>query len=82
MANIKTLLNGLSFKTGIIVLCLCIPFYILSFVQMSMDFSIGMKGVLFVVFFGLAKTFQYAGLAIIGADGIKALRNYLKRKKT
>ena len=64
----------LSFKTGLIILALCIPFYILSFVQMGWNISYAAKGALWVAFFGAAKTCQYLGLAILGVDGIKRLK--------
>ena len=63
---------------------MCIPFYILSFAQMTLDLSYTVKGILWVVLFGLAKTFQYAGLAILGVEGIKRLKNWwskIRRKK-
>ena len=72
--RINTFLKRFSFKTGLIILSLCIPFYSLSFAQMALDFSYSVKGILWVIFFGLAKTFQYAGLAIIGVEGIKRLK--------
>ena len=72
--RLNTFLKRFSFKAGLIILSLCIPFYILSFVQMTMDFSYSVKGILWVIFFGLAKTFQYAGLAILGVEGIKRLK--------
>lgn len=75
MERIKNWLKNLSFKTGIIVLCLCIPFYIISFAQIALDLSYSLKGILWVIFFGLAKTFQYAGLLIIGAEGVKKLKS-------
>lgn len=71
----------LSFKTGIIVLALCVPFYILSFAQMALDISYTLKGVLWVIFFGMAKTTQYLGLAILGAEGIKKLKEWFSRIK-
>lgn len=71
----------LSFRTGLTILFLCIPFYILSFAQMALDISYSLKGILWVVFFGLAKTFQYAGLTIIGVDGIKKLKSWWKKDK-
>ena len=74
--RINTFLKRFSFKTGLIILSLCIPFYILSFAQMALDFSYSVKGILWVIFFGLAKTFQYAGLAIIGVEGIKRLKKW------
>ncbi len=79
--KIKQLLQGLSFKTGVIVLALCIPFYIISFAQMALSISTEMKGMLWVVFFGLAKTFQYGGLTILGVDGWKKLKAYFGKKK-
>ena len=79
--KIKQLLQGLSFKTGVIILALCIPFYIISFAQMALSISTEMKGMLWVVFFGLAKTFQYGGLTILGVDGWKKLKAYFGKKK-
>ncbi len=79
--KIKQLLQGLSFKTGVIVLALCIPFYIISFAQFALPISTEMKGVLWVVFFGLAKTFQYGELTILGVDGWKRLKAYFGKKK-
>ena len=79
--KIKQLLQGLSFKTGVIILALCIPFYIISFAQMALPISTEMKGVLWVDFFGLAKTFQYGGLTILGVDGWKRLKAYFGKKK-
>ena len=77
--KIKQLLQGLSFKTGVIILALCIPFYIISFAQMALPISTEMKGVLWVGFFGLAKTFQYGGLTILGVW--KRLKAYFGKKK-
>ena len=77
--RLNTFLKRFSFKTGIIVLALCIPFYILSFAQMALDFSYSVKGIFWVIFFGLAKTFQYAGLAILGVEGIKRLKVWLSK---
>ena len=77
--KIKDWLKGLSFKTGVIVLLCCIPFYILSFAQMALPISTEVKGVLWVVLFGLAKTCQYGGLTILGAAGVKRLKSRWKR---
>ena len=78
--KIKTKLQQLSFRTGVIVLLLCIPFYILSFAQMALPISIKAKGILWVILFGLAKTFQYGGLTILGVEGIKRFKAFWKRK--
>lgn len=72
-------LSKFSFKTGVIVMLTCIPFYILSFAQVLLPISASAKGVLWVVLFGLAKTFQYAGLSILGMEGIRRLKAYFKR---
>lgn len=79
--RIKNWLSLLSFKTGVIVLSLCIPCYIISFAQMALPVSAATKSILWVVFFGLAKTFQYGGLTILGAEGVKRVKSYFKRKK-
>ena len=80
--KLKSWLQSLSFRTGVIVLLCCIPFYILSFAQMLLPISVSAKGILWTVLFGLAKTCQYGGLTILGVEGYKRLKNKLKRKKT
>lgn len=78
--SVKRWLGTLSFRTGVIVLAMCIPFYILSFAQMALPIGPAMKGVLWTVFFGLAKTAQYGGLTILGAKGLKRLRELWQKK--
>lgn len=78
---LKSRLSRLSFRTGVIVLAMCVPLYILSFAQMALPLSTSLKGVLWVVFFGLAKTAQYGGLTIIGADGVRRLKKLWPRTK-
>ena len=80
-AKVKAWLASLSFRTGVIVLVSCIPFYILSFAQMALPISASAKGVLWVVLFGLAKTAQYGGLTILGVEGYKKLRDKFRREK-
>ena len=79
--RIKLWLQSLSFRTGVIVLLCCIPFYILSFAQMLLPISAAAKGVLWTVLFGMAKTCQYGGLTILGVEGYQRLKVWLKRKK-
>ena len=84
LLHIKTWLQGLSFRTGVIVLALCIPFYILSFAQMALPakyLSVETKGILWVVLFGMAKTCQYGGLTILGVEGYKRVKTWLKVNK-
>lgn len=75
-------LRHLSFRTGVTVLSLCIPCYIISFAQMALDISYTMKGILWAVFFGLAKTFQYGGLAILGAEGVRRLKQWRSKVRS
>ena len=81
IAKVKAWLATLSFRTGVIVLVSCIPFYIISFAQMALPISNAAKGVSWVVFFGLAKTAQYSGLAILGVEGYKRLKAKFFKKK-
>ena len=69
LARIKRWLASLSFRTGVIVLACCVPFYVLSFAQMLLPISAQAKTVLWVILFGLAKATQYGGLTILGVDG-------------
>ena len=78
--RLKHWLQSLSFRTGVVVLLCCIPFYILSFAQMLLPISVTAKGILWTVLFGLAKTCQYGGLTILGVEGYKRLKTKLKRK--
>ena len=84
LLHIKAGLQCLSFRTGVIVLALCIPFYILSFVQMALPakyLSVETKGYLWIVLFGMAKTCQYGGLTILGVEGYKRVKTWLKVNK-
>lgn len=79
--SIKTKLQGLSFRTGTIVLLMCLPFYIISFAQMLLPLSTSAKGILWVVFFGIVKVFQYGGITILGVEGYKRFKRRLKRSR-
>lgn len=79
--KIKTFLQRLSFRTGVIVLASCVVFYILSFAQMALPISPALKGVLWFVLFGMAKTTQYAGLAIVGIEGWKRIKGVFHRSR-
>ena len=75
LKKVKLWLQSLSFRTGVIVLLCCIPFYILSFAQMLLPISTAAKGVLWTVLFGLAKTCQYGGITILGVDGYNRVKD-------
>lgn len=79
--RLKKWLSGLSFRTGLIVLGCCVAFYVISFAQMLLPIGVTTKGVLWIVFFGLAKTAQYTAIAILGKVGIQKIRETLKKKK-
>lgn len=79
---VKRWLAGLSFRTGVIILTSCIVFYILSFAQMLLPISPAAKGILWFVLFGMAKTTQYMGLAIVGVEGWRRIKSYFKRDKS
>lgn len=74
-------LGGLSFRTGVIVAGMCAASYIISFAQMMLPISVTAKGVLWTVFFGLAKALQYTALLILGSTGIARLKMAFQRRK-
>lgn len=77
--RVKAWLSQLSFRTGVVVMLCCIPLYVLSFAQMLLPISASLKSVLWVVLFGLAKTAQYGGLTILGVEGVRRLKTYLRK---
>lgn len=74
-------LSKLSFRTGVILIVVSVMCYVISFAQILLPISITAKSVLWVVFFGLAKTFQYSGLFVLGAEGIRRLKMWWKKRK-
>lgn len=76
----KCWLASLSPRTGIALLIACALFYAISFTQILLPISAAAKGVLWVVFFGLAKASQYSALLILGKSGIGILRKRFLRK--
>ena len=74
-APVARWLQGLSFRTGVIVLCVAVVCYIISFAQMMLPISVTAKGVIWFIFFGLAKTAQYSGLLIVGVEGWRRIKS-------
>ena len=72
----------LSFRTGVVILILCLLFYLLSFAQMLLPISATAKSTLWVILFGMAKATQYLGLAIVGVEGWQRIISYFRRKKS
>ena len=81
MTKIKQWLTKLSFRTGLIILVICAFFYIISFAQFFLPIDASVKWILWVIFFGLAKTTQYTALLILGVEGVKRVKRYFKNKK-
>ena len=81
IGQVKNFLSRLSFRTGVVLVILCVICYIVSFAQMLLPISVAAKGVLWVVFFGLAKTFQYSALAVLGVEGVKRVKSWWKNRK-
>ena len=81
-APVARWLQGLSFRTGVIVLCVAVMCYIISFAQMMLPISVTAKGVIWFIFFGLAKTAQYSGLLIVGVEGWRRIKSRFRLRKT
>lgn len=81
LAIIKEWLQSLSFRTGVIVGIACIVSYLLSFAQMLLPISVTAKGILWTVFFGLAKTAQYSAILILGKTGIERLKKAYRKSQ-
>ena len=73
---IKLWLAGLSFRTGVIVLSSCVVFYLLSFTALALPVSAALRGALWFVLFGCAKTAQYGGLLILGVEGVRRVKKW------
>lgn len=80
-SRFKGWLTRLSFRTGLVVAVLCVICYVVSFAQMMLPISAAAKGMLWVVFFGAAKTFQYGALIILGSAGIVRLKAMFRRSE-
>lgn len=79
--KVKSYLSRLSFRTGVIVLFSCIPFYAISFLMLLLPVSEVLRGALWALFFGLAKSAQYGGLTILGVEGVKRVKSWFNRSK-
>ena len=81
LIRIKQKLGTLSLRIGLLAGAGCVICYIASFAQMMLPLSLTTKGILWTMFFGLAKTLQYTTLLILGKTGIAYVKNMLKRKR-
>ena len=76
---VKRWLAGLSFRTGVVVLSSCVVFYALSFAALALPVSAALRGALWFVLFGCAKTAQYGGLLILGVEGVRRVKRWFGR---
>ena len=76
---VKRWLAGLSFRTGVVVLSSCVVFYALSFTALALPVSAALRGALWFVLFGCAKTAQYGGLLILGVEGVRRVKRWFGR---
>lgn len=79
--RLRQRLSHLSFRTGAIVLGACVCCYALSFTLPFLVEDNWMKGAVWACFFGLAKTFQYTGLAIVGVEGWRRIKAWFQHRK-
>lgn len=82
LQRVKQWLAGLSFRTGVVVLSSCVVFYLLSFAALALPVSAALRGALWFVLFGCAKTAQYGGLLILGVEGVKRVKAFFRKKPT
>lgn len=82
LQRVKQWLAGLSFRTGVVVLSSCVLFYLLSFAALALPVSAALRGALWFVLFGCAKTAQYGGLLILGVEGVKRVKAFFRKKTT
>lgn len=84
LEKIKTFYKGLSTRTGVILLVVCILLYLASGIQALLPLEESTKGILFITFFGLAKVFQYSAIAVLGVKGWQKFKTKLgiKRQET
>ncbi|MDE6121043.1 MAG: hypothetical protein K2F63_04565 [Muribaculaceae bacterium] len=81
LRTLHSWLRRLSFRTGVILVFLCMLSYAVSFAQILLPMSAAMHGALWVVFFGLAKTLQYTAIAVLGATGMEKIKKYIRRRR-
>ena len=79
LLHVKRWLAGLSFRTGVVVLSSCVVFYALSFAALALPVSAALRGALWFVLFGCAKTAQYGGLLILGVEGVRRVKRWFGR---
>lgn len=80
-ARLKHRLATLPPRVGLAAAAICVLCYALSFGQLLLPLSAAVKGVLWASFYGLAKTFQYTAILILGKEGLVRLKAKLRPAK-
>ena len=81
LEKIKKFFKGLSIRTGIILLIICVLLYVVALIQPLLPISKVAKAIIFATSFGLAKIFQYSAIAVLGVKGWQILKRKLGIKK-
>ncbi|MBP5457867.1 MAG: transporter suffix domain-containing protein [Paludibacteraceae bacterium] len=77
--RIQEFLQRFSFRTGVIIMALSLPLYIVAFAQAFLSIPTTTKTILFFVFYLLAKLLKYMGLAIVGVEGWERIKRRWKK---
>ncbi|MBO4805322.1 MAG: hypothetical protein IK005_00765 [Paludibacteraceae bacterium] len=72
--RIQQFLQRFSFRTGVIIIVISLPLYIVAFAQPFLPIDTTTKTILFFVFYLLAKLIKYMGLAIVGVEGWERIK--------
>ena len=81
LEKIKKFFKGLSIRTGIILLIICVLFYVVALIQPLLPISKVAKTIIFTTSFGLAKIFQYSAVAVLGVKGWQTFKRKLGIKR-
>lgn len=80
LSFVRRRLANLSYRTGLVVVAICVACYIISFAQMLLPIPAAWKGGLWVAFYGLAKATQYTAILILGKEGWMRLKARFVRR--
>lgn len=80
--KIKTALSKLSFRTGLILLVLCLLFHGVAVGFFTIPLEGETKALLITISFALAKIFQYSAVAILGVRGVMRVKAWIRKMKS
>lgn len=79
--KIKTALSKLSFRTGLILLVICLLFHGVAISLFAIPLEGEIKALLITISFALAKIFQYSAIAILGVKGVMRIKAWIRKMK-